>query len=279
MEIPKENNQQFSVLMSIYIKEQPEYLEECLQSLIKQTLKPNEIVLVEDGPLTEKLYELINHFEKENLGLLKRIPLKKNVGLGRALAIGVEACQYPLIARMDTDDIAESHRFEMQIKEFKDDSKLGLLGTDIDEFEGTISNVLTKRIVPHSHDEILHHAKRRNPFNHMTVMYKKQEVLEAGNYLPLNGFEDYYLWVRMLKNGTITKNLPEVLVHARAGKEMFARRGGYKYLKDSKQARKTIYKVGFNSYADYFISMTGQIFVSIVPNKIRAFIYTKFLRS
>lgn len=279
MEISKKDNKKFSVLMSIYIKEQPTYLEECLKSLSRQTLRPDEIVLIEDGPLTDALYEVINDFEKENLNLLKRIPLKKNVGLGRALAMGVEACQYPLIARMDTDDIAETNRFEMQINEFENNSKLGLLGTDIDEFEGTVSNVLTKRIVPHSHDEILHHAKRRNPFNHMTVMYKKQEVLEAGNYLPLNGFEDYYLWVRMLKNGATAKNLPEILVHARAGKEMFMRRGGYKYLKDSRQARKTIYKVGFNSYMDYFISMAGQIFVSIVPNKVRAFIYTKFLRN
>lgn len=114
--------------------------------------------------------------------------------------------------------------------------------------------------------------------NHMTVMYKKQEVLDAGNYLPLNGFEDYYLWVRMLKQGTIAKNLAEDLVYARAGKEMFMRRGGYKYLKDSKFARKTIYKVGLNSYFDYFLSMSTQVMVSIVPNKLRAHIYMKLLR-
>lgn len=280
MEILEEKQQQkFSVLMSIYKKEQPQYLKECLMSLINQTLRPTEIVLVEDGPLTDQLYEIVDQFEKENSELLQRIPLKENVGLGRALAIGVEACQHPLIARMDTDDIAESSRFEKQISEFENNPKLGLLGSDIDEFENTISDVITKRIVPHSHEEIVKHGKRRNPFNHMTVMYKKIEVIDAGNYQPLNGFEDYYLWIRMLKNGTIAKNLPEVLVFARAGREMFKRRGGYKYLKDSIHARRTIYKVGFNSYADYFISVAGQIFVSIVPNKMRAFIYTKFLRN
>lgn len=274
----RENNLEFSVLMSIYVKEEPEYFEACLESLVKQTLIPNEIIVVEDGPLTKELYEVIDRFEIKKPNLFKRLTLEKNVGLGKALSIGVEACQYRLIARMDTDDIADDFRFEKQVNEFKKNPRLGLTGSDIDEFENSLSEVVAKRIVPHTHKEILKHAKRRNPFNHMTVMYKKDEVLKAGNYLPLNGFEDYYLWIRMLKNETITKNLPEILVHARAGKEMYKRRGGYKYLKDSMKARRTIYEVGFNSYLDYFISVSGQILVSIVPNNTRAFIYTNFLR-
>lgn len=274
----EESGLKFSVLMSVYKKEKPIYLEECLNSLVDQTIKPNEVVIIEDGPLTHDLYIVLDEFEEKNPGLLNRKALEENVGLGKALAIGVEHCRYPLIARMDTDDIAVNTRFEKQLKEYMENPKLGILGSDINEFEADISNIVAKRIVPHSHEDILKTAKRRNPFNHMTVFYKKEEVLRAGNYMVLNGFEDYYLWMRMLKNGTISKNLPEVLVHARAGKNMFMRRGGYQYLKDSKLARKKIHEVGLNSYMDYFISTAGQVLVSIMPNQLRAYIYTKLLR-
>lgn len=271
---------EFSVLMSVYTKETPTRLEECLRSITaEQTVLPNEVVIVEDGKLTNELYTVLEKIEKEYPRILKRIPLKENVGLGKALSIGVQACSYPLIARMDTDDVAVSQRFEKQLLEFKNNPELGLLGSSIAEFEGDISNVVASRTVPLEHDDIIKHAKRRNPFNHMTVMYKKAEVIQAGNYQHLNGFEDYYLWVRMLKNGTQTKNLNKILVYARAGNEMFYRRGGIQYLKSSKLARKKIYKVGLSSYTDYLISMIGQVFVSIVPNETRAYIYKKLLRS
>lgn len=274
----EESSLKFSVLMSVYKKEQPVYLKECLNSLVEQTIKPNEVVIIEDGPLTQDLYTVLDEFGEKNPSLLNRKALKENVGLGKALAIGVEYCRYPLIARMDTDDIAVNTRFEKQLKEYVENPELGIVGSDINEFETDISNIVAKRIVPHSHEDILKTAKRRNPFNHMTVFYKKEEVLRAGNYMTLNGFEDYYLWMRMLKNGTISKNLPEVLVHARAGRNMFMRRGGYQYLKDSKLARKKIHEVGLNSYMDYFISTAGQVVVSIMPNQLRAYIYTKLLR-
>lgn len=274
----EEVNLEFSVLMSVYKKENPLYLKECLDSLTEQTIQPNEIVLIEDGPLTADLYKILNDFESQHLKLVSRKSLKENVGLGKALAIGIEYCQYPLIARMDTDDIAVNTRFEKQLREFMENPELGIVGSDINEFEDRISNIVTKRVVPHSHEDIMETARRRNPFNHMTVVYKKEEVLKAGNYMVLNGFEDYYLWVRMLKNGSIAKNLPEVLVNARAGKEMFMRRGGYNYFKDSKLARKKIYEVGLNSYMDYFLSTSGQFIVSMMPNRLRAYVYTKLLR-
>ncbi|ALV21563.1 glycosyltransferase [Carnobacterium antarcticum] len=274
----EESDLKFSVLMSVYKKEQPVYLKECLDSLVNQTIQPNELVLIEDGPLTNDLYTVLDEFENQHPGLLNRNPLEENVGLGKALAIGVEYCRYSLIARMDTDDIAVNTRFEKQLREFVKNPKLGIVGSDINEFETDISNIVAKRIVPHSYEDILKTAKRRNPFNHMTVLYRKEEVLRAGNYMVLNGFEDYYLWVRMLKNDTLAKNVPEVLVHARAGRDMFMRRGGYKYLKDSKLARKKIHEVGLNSYMDYFLSTAGQIIVSIMPNQLRAYIYTKLLR-
>ncbi|MGX7393413.1 glycosyltransferase [Carnobacterium mobile] len=270
---------EFSVLMSVYIKETPTRLEECLKSITEQTIPPNEIVIVEDGKLTNELYTVLENIEKEFPKILKRIPLKENVGLGQALSIGVQSCSYPLIARMDTDDVAAPQRFEKQLLVFKNNPEIGLLGSAIAEFEGDVSNVVALRTVPLDHEDIVKHAKRRNPFNHMTVMYKKEEVIQAGNYQHLNGFEDYYLWVRMLKNGTQTKNLNEILVYARAGNEMFYRRGGIQYLKSSKLARKKIYEVGFNSYSDYLISMIGQVVVSIVPNETRAYIYKKLLRS
>ncbi|CZR10824.1 Glycosyl transferase family 2 [Trichococcus flocculiformis] len=212
-----EKNRKVSVLMSVYYKEKPEYLEACLESIIQQTYQPDEIVLVKDGPLTEELEHVLEQFVSKNPQMYKLVPLEKNVGLGKALAIGVEAASYELIARMDTDDIALPERLEKQRNYFQMNPETAIVGSDIIEFEGSIDQVVANRIVPHTHEEIYEFAKRRNPFNHMTVMYRKDSVLEVGNYQPLNGYEDYYLWVRMLEKGLKAYNFAEVLVYARGG--------------------------------------------------------------
>lgn len=228
---------QYSVLMSVYVKEKPEYLEKSLESMAAQTVLPSEIVLIEDGPLTPELYEVIERFKQKN-SFLRTVPLKKNVGLGNALNIGVEKCKNELIARMDTDDIAKPDRCEKQLKAFEDDPELDICGTFIEEFEGDIDNIVSVRRLPCSHEEILSFAKKRNPFNHMTVMFKKDAVLKAGNYREINLFEDYYLWTRMLVNGAKAHNVGESLVYARVGSDMMKRRGGFNYWKKIVKGRK-----------------------------------------
>ncbi len=272
------NSVDVSVLMSVYIKEKPEYFKEALMSVINQTVYVREIVLILDGPITSELQRVIDDYERSNPGLINAIQLKENVGLGKALAIGVKACKHELIARMDTDDIMLPTRIEKQYDEFAKDSKLTIVGSNIDEFYDSPEKIVGKRVVPESHEDICAFSKKRNPFNHMTVMFKKKAILDVGNYQPMMGFEDYYLWVRLLKAGYKGKNIQDSLVYARTGENMYARRGGKKYFVDGLKGRRAIYRAGLGSVSDYLISCSAHIIVSLLPNKIRGQIYERKLR-
>lgn len=271
-------NADISLLMSVYIKEKPEYFRQSLKSALNQTVKVKEIVLILDGPITKELQEVIVDFKKDNLEILKVVPLEDNVGLGKALAIGVEVCKYGLIARMDTDDIMLPTRIEKQYSEFVENSELTVIGSNIDEFYDSPESIVGRRIVPETNEEIRSFSKQRNPFNHMTVMFKKKAVLKVGNYQPMMGFEDYYLWARLLKAGYKGKNIQESLVYARTGENMYARRGGKKYFVEGLKGRKAIYHAGLGSVSDYLISCSAHIVVSLLPNKIRGQIYERKLR-
>lgn len=270
----------FSVLMSVYYKEKPEYLEACLDSMIQQTLLPNEIVLIKDGPLTQELDSVIEKFVLKNQDLFNIISLKENIGLGKALPLGVEKCKYELIARMDTDDIARKDRFEKQIIEFMNDDQLNIVGSHILEFDKSVDNILARRIVPLSHDQIMKFSKKRNPFNHMTVMYKKKSVIDAGNYRHVYGlgYEDYDLWVRMLMNGCKAKNIDDFLVYARTGVDMFKRRGNKERLRTALYFRRKMYNEGFTTFFEYITSSIANIIVSSIPSNVRAVVYKRFLR-
>lgn len=272
------NSVDVSILMSVYIKEKPEYLRTSLKSAINQTVRVKEIVLVLDGPITDQLQSVIEECQKECSDLIKLIPLKENVGLGKALAIGVEKCKYDLVARMDTDDIMIPTRIEKQIAEFTSELDLTIVGSNIDEFYDSPESIVGRRVVPETNEEICNFSKKRNPFNHMTVMFKKSAVLDVGNYQPMMGFEDYYLWVRLLKAGYKGKNIQESLVFARTGEDMYARRGGKKYFLNGLKGRKAIYQAGLGSMSDYLISCSAHVVVSLLPNKIRGQIYENKLR-
>jgi len=267
----------FSVLMSLYIKEKPQYVEECFQSLLRQTVKADEWLVVEDGPLTPELYAVLDKYQQEYPGLIKRLPFAENRGLGLALQSGVPACTYDLIARMDTDDICREDRFEKQLAEFEKDPDLDIIGSNIDEFEDTPDIIVANRTVPLTDAEIKKYQKKRDGFNHMTVMYKKKAVLDAGNYQSCPLMEDTYLWVRMMKNGVKCKNIGEPLVFARIGKDMFNRRGGWAYFKKYKAAFKKVYETGYISWFDYASVIIIQFCVALVPQKLRGWIFKKML--
>lgn len=266
-----------SVLMSLYIKEKPEYVEECFQSLLRQTVQANEWVVVEDGPLTDELYAVLDKYQKEYPGLIKRVPQTVNQGLGIALQIGVPECSNDIIARMDTDDIAREDRFEKQLAEFAKDPDLDIIGSNIDEFEDTPKDIVASRNVPLTDPEIKQYQKKRDSFNHMTVMYKKKAVLDAGNYQSCPLMEDTYLWVRMMKNGVKCKNLAEPLVFARIGKDMFNRRGGWAYFKKYKAGRKMVYDTGYISWFDYSKTIVIQFFVALMPGALRGWLFKNML--
>ena len=267
-----------SVLMSLYIKEKPEYVEQCFQSLLKQIVQADEWVIVEDGPLSTQMYELIDRYQAEYPGLIKRVRHKQNQGLGLALRSGIPECNNEMIARMDTDDIAREDRFEKQIQLFKEDSDLDICGSHIIEFEGTIDHVLSERRVPLCHKDIAQYQKTRSAFNHMTVMYKKSSVLSAGNYEHCPLMEDDMLWVRMLLNGAKTANIDEDLVYARTGTAMIERRGGWDYFKKYRAGKRKILKTGYISRFDYLKALIPQLVVSLMPKRLRLVVFTRLLR-
>ncbi len=269
----------YSVLMSVYVKERPENLKESLDSMFRQTVPPDEIVMVEDGPLTEELYSVLDAYSAQYGECFKRIVNEQNEGLGNALRKGVTACENELIARMDTDDISRSDRCEKQLQAFMQQSDLDVLGGQINEFIETPTNVVGQRIVPCSHRDICIFLKKRDPFNHPTVMFKKNAVLKAGNYMELHYNEDYYLWSRMYLCGAVFANLADILLDMRVSKDLYARRGGYRYYKCQKKMFRFLRKNKIISAGAYFRAKTVRFVVQVLmPNKMRAWAYKKFAR-
>ncbi|KAA6333665.1 UDP-Gal:alpha-D-GlcNAc-diphosphoundecaprenol beta-1 3-galactosyltransferase [termite gut metagenome] len=266
----------FSVLVSVYYNENPNYFKDALYSIWDgQEIKPSEILLVEDGPLPLQIEEIINEFVQHTP--TKIIKFKKNMGMGTAFNEGLKYCSFELVARMDTDDIAKSDRFEKQIHVFQEYPDVDVVGTWIDEFEGNISNIISIRKLPEYHEEIFKFAKKRSPMNHPTVMFKKTAVIAAGGYKRFL-LEDYYLWVRMLMNGAKFYNIQESLLFFRFSSDMFKRRGGWKYVIDEFKFQKTIRKIGFISSMDFIRNVSIRFMIRIVPNFLRIFLYKTLLR-
>lgn len=214
----------FSVLMSLYIKENPQFLRACFESLVAQTRQADEIVLVFDGAVTPELEFVVTEFETKLP--LKLVKLPQNRGLGKALNEGLLHCDYDWVFRMDTDDICVPERFEKQVKFIQQHPDVIMLGGQIAEFGENINDIVAYRNVPTSQEEIVRFTRLRCPFNHMTVAYKKSKVLECGGYQGLQ--EDYTLWIKMVATGLNVANLSDILVYARVGNGMVGRRRGWK---------------------------------------------------
>lgn len=267
----------FSVLMSLYIKEKPEYFRQCMDSLFRQTVLPSEIVIVKDGPLTCELETVLNEYVSQNPSLYTIVPLETNRGLGLALAEGILHCKYELVARMDTDDICREDRFEIQLAEFNKNPELDICGSHILEFDDNPKTIVAQRAVPITDEDIKKYQKRRDGFNHVSVMFKKSKVLEAGNYQSCMLMEDTYLWVRMILAGAVCVNVDDNLVYVRIGKDMYERRGGYTYYKKYKMGRKKVLDTGYIGRVDYYYTLLVQFFISMIPNQLRGWIFKKIL--
>ncbi len=268
-------NMYFSVLMSVYFKEKPQYLKESLDSVFTQTLPPNEVILVEDGLLTDDLYLVIKEFSEKHREL-KVIPLEKNHGLGYALNIGLKHCKYNLVARMDSDDICKPNRFEKEVKFMYANKDIDICSSWIDEFENDKNNVVSQRRIPETHNEIIKYAKFRCPVNHPTVIYKRDKVIQLGGYQDFP--EDYYLWIKMIKNGCKFYNIQESLLFFRFSEDLYKRRGGWKYAKDDIRAQINFYKIGFLNTREFIYNAAIRSIVRLIPVQFRAFIYKYILR-
>lgn len=266
----------FSVLLSVYYKEKPEYLRASLMSILEQTLLPDEIVLVKDGPLTESLDKVISEMA-EKYPIIKVCALDKNVQLGRALSFGVEVCKYELIARMDTDDIAVNNRFEMQYQYMLEHPEIAVSGGFIEEFNDNSAETTIKKM-PIDDKQIHKYMRYRNPLNHMTVMFRKSAVLNAGNYQHFPFLEDYHLWNRVYANGGKLSNIPEVLVRARTSDAMYERRGGIKYGNQYLKLRKMQHQLKITNMMEYVIGCILSLAISFQSGAVRKLIYVNILR-
>lgn len=272
-------NSKYTVLMSVYYKEKPEYLSLSIESMLNQTVKPDEFIIVKDGPLTTELDEVINNFVTAYPKTFNIIVNETNLWLGPALAKGIENSKNELIARMDSDDYVVSTRCERQLEKFREDPKLGMVGSYEAEFVDDIDNVISIHRVPSENDEIERFMHRRCSVLHPTVMYKKSAVLKSGNYQSVLLYEDYDLFARMVLEYHIKSyNIPEPLYYIRTSEDFFKRRGGIKYAKTVLKFKWGQYRKGYMSLMDFCISGLGQAFVCVLPNSLRKIFYMKFLR-
>lgn len=274
----KTNTIKYSVLMSVYHKEDPEYFEESIKSMLSQTLFPDQIVIVKDGPLTDELDAVIDKYVAEETELFTILPLSENIGLGKALDKGLKHCRNELIARMDTDDISLPNRCEEQVQVFLEDQELSLVGTVIDEFYDTPDNIVSSRVVPTDHEDIKKFIKRRSPFNHPTVMFKKSAVIESGGYGKFRRKQDLDLFSRMVNGGCKTANINKSLVLFRSNEDNFKRRKSWSYCKSYIGVQYEIWKRGHCSFTDYLYVVVGQTVMYVSPMWLLKWLSNKFLR-
>jgi glycosyltransferase involved in cell wall biosynthesis len=268
----------YSVLMSLYNKEKPNFLRHSIDSMINQTVMPDEIVIVKDGTLTNELERVIQEFIDKYPKLFNIIKSEKNIGLGLALNLGLNNCRNELVARMDTDDISLPDRCIKQISVFERNDELSLVGTMVDEFNEDPNNIISSRIVPTTHNEIYEFAKRRSAFNHPTVMYKRSKVMECGGYSNLRRNQDVDLFGRMLFSGAKAANIDESLLLFRSNSDLSKRRRSWENTKSYIATIHRLWKIGYSGIWDLSIVSIGQTIMFLCPLGLQNWLYKKFLR-
>lgn len=271
------NSMDYSVLLTVYKSDNPNYFKLSLNSMINQTKKSNDIVIVCDGPIQNELQSVIDECKK-SCDCIHQIVLEKNLGLGLALNEGLKECKNELVARMDSDDISLPERCEKQIKMFEDDPSLDIVGCPVKEFVDDVNNIVGKRDVPLTNEAIYKYCRRRDPFNHPTVIYRKSKVLEYGPYGDYRKNQDTDLWIKMLSNGCKCANHPEYLLMFRFDENTYKKRKSWTNTKLLISIRKNAWKIGFCSWWDYVRVKYAQLAIFIMPVWFQRFVYRKLLR-
>ena len=261
----------FSVCTSVYKNDRPEYVRVALDSmLVSQSVKPTEIVLVQDGSVPESLSTLLSEYENMYPEVMHVIRLEKNGGLGNALKLGVVNAKYDICARMDSDDICMPDRFEKQLAYLEAHPECDIVGGQMTEFIDTPDNIVGRREVPLTNKEIYEFMKSRCALNHVTVMFRKEAVMKAGNYQDWFWNEDYYLWVRMMMAGCKFANIPDVAVNVRSGADQYARRGGKKYFDSEIGIKKLMLEKGMITRKEYIVNYIQRFIIQLMlPNSVR----------
>jgi len=273
MDYPK-----FSVAMCVYGGDDPAWFDAAVESVLKQTVPPDEIVLVVDGPVPEALNGVISEHEKNPV--FKVVRLAENQGHGNARRTSLAYCSHELVALMDADDLSVPERFALQLAEFAQDAALSAVGGNITEFCGAPEHIVGVRRVPRHDADIKAYMKVRCPMNQVTVMLKKSDVAAAGGYIDWYCEEDYYLWLRMHLKGMKFANVPDVLCNVRVGEEMYQRRGGLRYFKSEAKLQKYMLDHGVIGFGTYAMNVGKRLVVQVLlPNRLRGWVFQKFARS
>lgn len=270
--------QPYSVLMSVYRKEQPEYLRQSVASICAQTVPTDDFVLVCDGPLTPELDDVIADMQARLGAVLHVVRLPQNGGLGAALNVGIQHCRHELVARMDSDDISRPDRCARQLAAFAAHPEVSILSGWVEEFTDTPEHITSRREVPEDDAAIRRFARRRNPFNHPCVMYRKSAVQAAGGYQPFFLLEDYYLWVRMLQHHAVGYNIQAPLLWMRGGSNMYKRRSGGGYCVSQVRLLQYMMHTGFITGREFCMLASIRVGASLLPNSVRMLLFQKLLR-
>lgn len=269
----------YSVLMAVYNKENPIFLELSIESILNQTIIPGQIVIVEDGELTLELYEVLTKYELKCGSLFERVRLDKNSGLGAALNVGLSKCKHELVARMDTDDIALPNRMEMQLERFIMSPELVILGTQIIEFSDKIGDLKYSRFVPLTNDAIIRFSYTRSPFNHPTVMFKKSYIQKIGGYKEIRRKEDLDLFLRaVLIHSFRSENLATPLLYYRSNASNYKRRKSLINCKEYISVINDFRKMGYIPFNKYVSVLIMQTMLIIIPVWLQKFLSNTFFR-
>lgn len=270
---------QYSVLMTVYAGDDPDEFQTALDSCLDQTYPPAQLLVVADGPLTDQLDAVLTRYEADHPTTIEPLRLPKNRGRGQAARTGLEQCSQDLVGIMSADDISVYDRFERQVSYLESNPSIDVVGGYVAEFSENPDEVRTVRTAPTDPSEIDKLARFRSPMNEVTVMFRREAVLAAGNYRSLDRMEDYDLWVRLLLNDATLANFPEVLVKMRAGEAMYERRGGLEYAREEFRQQLAFCQMGFIQVPRALLNLLLRVPVRLLPNRMRAWIYRRFLRS
>ncbi|MCM1502970.1 MAG: glycosyltransferase [Bacteroidales bacterium] len=269
----------FTVAMSVYKNDNPQDFKTAVHSVyIDQTVRPSEIIIVEDGPIPVQLENAVNELCKE-IAIIKVLSFEENRGHAAARQCGLEAASNDLVAIMDADDIAVPDRFEKQLKAFNEHPDVAVIGGNINEFVRDRLNVVGRRIVPENDSDIKKYLKSRCPLNLVTVMYKKSIVQAVGGFIDWYCEEDYYLWIRLAIAGHKFYNVQENFVDVRVGEQMYQRRGGMSYFKSEVRLQRYMLNHKIISIHRYVYNIVVRFVVQVaMPNRLRGWVFQKFAR-
>jgi len=269
-------NYNYSVLMAVYNGDKSDFLKIAIDSMLNQTIPPEQYVIVVDGRISKDLEDVLSDYEKNSIFTI--VYLKENSGLANALNVGLTYCRNELVARMDADDISLSTRCEEELRLFGQYNDLTVCGCNIDEFYDDLDDIHTTRRVPSDYDDIRRFARIRQPFNHPTVMYKKETIINLGGYPDTKRKEDFDLFSRVILSGKYVRNIDSSLYLYRANKNNYVRRKSKENLKAAFKVYKLHQKRGGCNMFEYIIMCSGEIVFYLLPLSMMKYISDVLLR-